>query len=253
VSIDKDGQQYIMDLYMGRSRRWDEVLNEEQPQVIQEYADLLIKTGLIPSDERLSGFVLYSPSSNQRSIETEFARRIDACAGKLQLETPPMVITSDIFGRLEPAYTPSPNLKFISAYNGQMENFEHVKTGSFAALAGQTPLESHSVDLIWDRLGAMWHAIDSVSGTQNNAQEAVVPLLEEYKRILKKGGKVVIDAADRTIMAPTSTYLFSKGINQESNPSKVDPHFKVDFESLGWKVSFEGNGDTKIAVLEKKE
>lgn len=245
----------IMEAYTNPNmlESWDTEHMKEHPYLRRGYRDTLVNADVLPSESKVVDyFVLYSPSSNQGSIERFFAM----CLEHNPSVQNALIVGGDMFGK-EVISTPHTNSNegidggrssFIPGFAKQSKDiFTKVKFERVAATARSIPLEDHSVDVVWDRLGALWYVFENCAlDRKMNAKSDVETLLTEYKRVLKSGGKLVIDASDQMMGNVPSTYRYSKGTDSELL-IKFGP---VNFEELGWNVTFAGDGETKVAILQ---
>jgi SAM-dependent methyltransferase len=213
------------------------------PELGVKYVDVFRKTGVLPERLGLDGFVFYSPSANQGSIELSVARRLDEEVSGLNLRKKPKVIMADFFGlRKRATYKVGENpvevMDFFPTFSRSTTNLENVVVERASAEAGNIPLESGSVDIIWDRLGALYHLIDDCRKSETDLKTEVSRLLAEYKRVLRPGGRLVVDASKDIYQAPYSTFAYAT----ENSPG-------IDFPELGWDVKIAGEKETRIAIL----
>lgn len=209
------------------------------PRLPGEYATLLLNKRILPAPDRANGFVFFSPAANQGLFEHSIAKRFDETLS-VESQNPPVFIAADFFGgkdksgKFQPGFLPD---IFTD------EDLNYVKFKKLSAEGEHIPLRDESVDVLWDRVGALWHA--QSERISNPDSEGVVNLLDEYKRVLK--GSLIIDAAEwypgRAIQ---STFDFlTDPIDGSSNP----PAINVDLEQLGWNFHFIGSGESRLAVL----
>jgi len=267
--IASESIQEIQGLYAsdGASRPWAD--NEEHNHILlKEYIGLLVSEDILPKPENASGYVVYSPSSNQAFYEHEFARHLDNAISKLpknsrKLNKPPLFIAADVFGERKLGFVDRILLKlgaqnrrgrFVPGFSRRRftgKDLRYVKFGKISADAAHIPLLNDTVDVVWDRLGALWHAQDSrIYQTKDGERtmrfydpgdDLVKRILGEYERVLKPGGCVVVDAYKLSAFLGTPNSTFDM-LNIFS--------IRVNLRELGWDVSnFIGEGNSRLAVL----
>jgi len=205
-----------------------------------KYAHLLVAEEIIPTTpERLNGFTIYSPTANSGRTELAFAEELSRAAQGLELQLKPKVILADL------ACKHKINLRKLrrelhSTFPQVANEDENIDVVRIVAEAEDAPLKDHSVNVIWDRLGATWHYIFGDTPDSSPFEEAEIalpPLLETYKRLLKPDGCLIIDASIiKPIGAITSTLSASQGIRFADSPERTDERLKVDFNALGWQI-----------------
>lgn len=228
----------------GHGRSWSDSEREENKGLEKEYADLLLKEGILPSGTRASGFRLISPSAHQGYFEHALAAGVDKTLHK-KPDIPPEFIAADFFG-----------VQYGDNFVPGFQDVEYPDTLRYVTFRKLSikdardleEIEDSSVNVVWDRKGALFHAQDDRLARAEVNPESVVSLLEEYKRVLKKPNGVVIidDNPNPTGGARYSTVQVLEGIPYGSK-------YKIDLEELGWDVRHIGTGRTRLAVLKLKE
>lgn len=187
---------------------------------VRRLYDLLKTNQLFPHD--LNQFVFLSPSSNTGVREIALATMLDQAIEQGEFQGHPKFIASDFFGHT----TESGN--FVPGFDPNLKpNLEHVDFNFLSGRASELPLADNSVNMIYDRLGALWYSVNDFFPTENDgskswqkeweedeeqenrlaAQEAVKKLLAKYAQKLKLGGAIVMDGAENNSPPSTGEYL----------------------------------------------
>lgn len=219
------------------------------------------ETKLLP--ENLDGFVFLSVSANKGSKEIAVAKLVDEMLAGKTFQRKPLFIAADLFGRTDRAGN------FLPGFDPQLQpELNSIAFQFLSAKAQEIPLAKRSVDLIFDRMGALWHAVDSavsvgpdepVPPWQKKAARAQVEsLLAEYHRKLKPGAAVIIDAPEGwAALGVTTTNVYLKQIYDDlprdlakikgkwDRPSRRRIYYHFD-------VSLLGSGDGRLLVFRKK-
>lgn len=233
----------------GRSASWAQKDVESNPTLPNDYFALLVQEGIIPREEELGGFTFLSPSANTGRYEYEMAKALDASLAH-QPTPQPRFIASEIVGNLLDSSQKDP-LSYV-AFETRTED------------ARELSLPPRSVDVIWDRLGAVWHLQRQRIDKEESSTKEVVRLLERYKNLLKPGGRVILDATDETstmgvlerkdVLPIVSVFdspedqASTAQLNREIQ--KREMVYKIDLQKLGWEIHYIGDGPTRLAVLE---
>lgn len=221
---------------IGRLRKWAEADKKVNRDLLVSYPTLLLKESLLPQPDQANGFVFYSASANQGNFEYTMAQAVDASLSQ-KSPKPPLFIAGDIFGhsgdemeQFEPG--------FVQTEAQKASPLKHVHFTRISADARHIPLQDGSVDVVWDRLGALWHV--QSSRIVDPDLGSVGSLLSEYSRVLRPGGNVVIDAEKPT---PSASKISTSHLLRYDLP-------KV--RQLGWDMRFIGADRTRLLVLSKK-
>ena len=161
----------------GDREKWDNLIPKE---TIDKTISLLVANNILPvPKDNSQKITIFSPSSNTGFFES---------ALKEELGDQYIIIASDL-ADLRNRYTEGEQLKI-------------------RADAYFPPLENNSIDVIFDRRGAMWHSanIDEELGNREN----VMQLFEVYRNKLKEGGILIID---NDVGFDASTVALLKDVN----------------------------------------
>lgn len=243
---------------------WEQDTREEAEKLLEGTTEILIVEKVIPDRKSLEDWVFLSPSANYRVFENHLLRQVSDLAAGVEYTHPPLFIVSDILGytdstefyyqisRKEVFDKNLPAQIFRPSFKGQLDEVENANSLSIASDAYRLPLQDDSVNVLWDRLGAMWHALNN-DIPKHEYEKSLIPLLEEYKRILKSGGCIVVDAYEQTPEgAPTnSTYDFISGTVNRDFPEIIRDQLPPVFEQE-WDVRLIGKGKSRMAVLSLK-
>ena len=242
-----------------RSHRWDEFERERDPQFPDRVFGLLAREHVLPED--YNGFVFLSVSANRAHIEEGLARNIDARVRDQHLDKKPLVIASDIAGaRVDGRFRP------ICA-DKELPTFEHVNFVCLASDARRMPIKSGEADIIWDRLGAMWHIGAHVDDdekktrkgnlSQEDYRQIAILLFEKYSKLLKENGKIVLDAYElKDMQMPDSTatgllYFFDTYYEGDCLDREREGNFARALAAIGLRYRFIGQHMDRLMVVEK--
>ena len=246
--------RYGGEIPAGGKGSWEWLSEGSSKRILESTIDTLSEEKLLPRGEELNGWVFFSPTSNFRIFESSVLHTISKSIEGMKLEEKPKVITSDIAGYYVPTagnpkisvedvyYKKYPLKSFKPTFTGQMQD-KNVDCLSVASDAYEIPLRDNSVDLIWDRLGAVWHTIYAESLFAEPEKDIIV-LLDSYRRVLKDAGSIVIDAYEiQPKGAPSiSSYALLKLL--------LDHHGSDLLK--GWDLELIGEGESRMAVLHKQ-
>jgi len=230
----------------GKLQYWQETEALRNPDLAKQYVDLLIQEQIIPHPDKATGFVFLSPSANQGMFEYEIADRLNQSITK-KPDPPPIFLAADIFGNYQDG-------QFVPGFwkGFYQDEFDNVIFQKISADANKIPILDNSVDVIWERLGALWHVQNNRATGENLDSTPIVNLLNEYDRVLKSGGVIILDAATQTEGATNSTIDFLEG-KFNIPGAQINPYdYKIDLKELGWETQFIGSGRARLAVLRKK-
>jgi hypothetical protein len=211
---------------------WRVFDSTHNPGLAEEYVDEIFEflaSEEILTPETASGFVLYSPSAYDAHFEYALAKSLDSSLSK-QPAVPPLIVASDATLREPHPKFPQEDLRFVE--------FHKVET---RAENPPAEVERRGATVIFDRLGALWHA--QQKRLADPADGAIFKLLDVYKNLLRPKGVLIIDSAQEEVAGTTSTYnLLTDKSGRE-----------VDLEARGWeRLPFIGQGKSKLAVLRPK-
>jgi len=248
-----------------RSHRWDEFQRERDPQFPDRVFALLTREHILPED--YNGFVFLSVSANRAHIEEGIARNIDARVRDEHLDKRPLVVASDIVRTDDNGH-----LKPMNA-DREKPTFEDVDFSYLLADARNMPVKSGGVDMIWDRLGAMWHIgshaddaakLDKKGGLpQVEYRKTALALLERYGGLLKENGKILLDAYELPSISPSSRMPDSTGVKllyffdtyDQDGGDYIDRKrrgsFQRDLATIGLQYKLIGQGKDRLMVIEK--
>jgi hypothetical protein len=239
--------RHIQEKYgeQGMLKDWDKMSKIADPKHSQKFFETVKKYNILP--DNLDGFVFLSPSANMGSKEIDLARIIDQQVGSNGLNKNPLVIASDFFGmrNREGDFKPRFNIENIP-------DLKNVDFSFVSADANELPIKDGAVDMIMDRMGAVWHTINSCLSSEgqpitemsimqkNEAKEKVKKILSHYLSKLKDNGNIILDAPDdgRESTALLLFTVFGEDIKEE-------------LEQIGLEYSFVGENENELLVLRK--
>lgn len=164
----------------------------------KEFANLMMK------NFRLSGILdlmakekvaMLASSVNTGDRDLEFLRQLNGYLGEQKKFHRPSVTLTDF------ALTEEEEKSIIQRPE---EKFKNLDTQVVACDSYHLPFKDNEFNVIYERIGALWHAADE--DMQKNGEGALVQnLLEEYKRVIKPGGKIIFDWDSKTRVMPPAT------------------------------------------------
>lgn len=195
----------------GVNYNWD---SKERAQYGYRLYKTIKENGLFPPD--MDGFVFLSVSANKGTKELELAKSLEEDIKDKHFNKKPLVISADM-------------AHVKNSHNQEGENY-------VLADARKIPLIKESVDIIFDRMGAIWYA----SWEEN--KNCLIKLLDEMSRALKKHGKILVEA---TNSISTDAIMMRNFNVKDSNM------LNAKLKELGFQCSYLGEGLDRILVLEK--
>ena len=118
------------------------------------------------------------------------------------------------------------------------QGYENLDTQVVACDSYDLPFRENEFQVLYERLGALWHAAHE--DLARSGEGALVQnMLEEYKRVVKPGGKIIFDCADRVVSPPPTVKVISMTINKD---------IRSFFEKVGFEVEVVGK-DEKFVIL----
>ena len=218
---------------------WGKMVEKTDPDYGMRLYSILERERILPED--LNGFVFFSVSSNSGSRELGFAKILNSSVEDHSLEIAPIIIAGDI------AKVPT-----IDTHELTNIHFKQLQ-----ADARDIPLKDSSVDILFDRMGAFWYELEGINdgATRLNGEildweledafNTISAVLDEYGRVLKKGGKLLIDYPERDkdnkVATSTGQYI-----------EETFGDTKAFFSRCGWKLDFIGEGEDRLGVLTKQ-
>jgi hypothetical protein len=184
----------------GLLKSWDKMCQIADPEYAKMTYDTFVNSGLFPKN--LDGFVFLSPSANMGSKEIGIAQLVDKSLAGKDISKKPLFVASDFFGtHVRGGFKPGFDRKLLPS-------LENVSFSFLSADANRLPIQDASIDIIMDRMGAVWHTINKhlpQSGVEvqrlptestKKAQQDLSNLLIHYSEKIKADGMIVIDAPD---------------------------------------------------------
>jgi len=157
---------YLSCLYgpMGINANWGALDSQRNQSVTRSSytvtAETFFESGMLPAVPRGGTGILLSPSANTGLYEEAFAKTL-----------PFKVLAGDIVG-----------------VRRQRDHSIPLQLNAF-----YLPIRDNTVDVIFDRLGALWHAVDYDITHHNDHDKLTHFILGEYYRVLKPGGALILD------------------------------------------------------------
>lgn len=171
--------EYIQEKYgeKGLLKNWDKMCQIADPEYSQKLYETIKEHNIFPDD--LNGFVFLSPSANMGSKEIGLAKIIDQKLQNNDLDKKPLFIASDFFGTRDKKgnFKPGFDAKTIP-------DLDNVEFSFVSADANRLPIKDGTVNLIMDRMGAIWHTVNSCLSSED--QPITEMTANQKKKLVKK-------------------------------------------------------------------
>ena len=241
----------------GNGAGWYETQMGKSPEYALKLFELFKQEGIIPEDEELEGFTLVDVSANRAELEVHLAVLLDRQIKGQEFVHSPKVIAIDFLGKKEGEKEDGSYDRFVSGIQPEkIPNLKNVEFSRISADARQLPLAEGSVDVLFDRLGALWYSVHDKGGglrrdkTFLELQKIVLEILKNYARTLKEKGKIIVDATQKgmylnQVKSEKSTAVALSEVGLST------PRGLQDLEDIGLRVKFVGKGADRLLVFEK--
>ena len=153
-----------------------------------------------------------------------FLRKLDQAIGALKTHHKPKAFLTDFALKSEDK-TP--------IIEKPRRGYENLDINIAPSDSGSLPFRKSTLTVLYERLGALWHAALQDS-FDNNSGVLTRKILEEYKRVVAPGGKIIFDSTNSRV--DISTYKNISRVVQDGDANKF-------FSDMGFKVEFTGNKD----------
>jgi len=165
---------------------------------------------------------MLASSVNTGERDWEVLRQMDDYLGKQKKFHRPFVTLTDF------ALTEEEEKSIIQKPE---KNFKNLDAQVVACDSYHLPFKDNEFNVLYERLGALWHAADE--DMQQNGEGALVRnLLEEYKRVVKPGGKIILDwVSGRRVMPPATAQMIRRAAKEEAK--KFFTNLGFEFEIVG--------------------
>jgi len=226
------------------AHKWNEKQLEKDAKYPERVFELFQKEGMFP--ENMEGFTFVSVSANKAFLEKGLAISLDKTLAGQNFDIKPKFIAADFAGSYRDG-------KFHSIFDGvekpELENVEFVFQ---VADARTIELPEESVNILWDRLGAVWnigkHDDDGLESGEELSEEkfkkTVIELLDRFSGFIKKVGHIVLDA-----------HITDEDDVPMSTAWKIEQNFGDTFEQalaeIGLSSRFVGEGKDRLLLIEK--
>lgn len=207
---------------------WSEVEPDTDPE---EFVDSMIKTfedsGILDliKKERVS---MLAPSVSTGKKDWAFLKKLDEQLEKSGKFHRPSIILTD-FALTE---------KGKSIIKKPEEEFKNLDARIVACDSYHLPFKENEFNVIYERLGALWHAADE--DIKERGKGALIRnIIEEYKRVVKPNGKIIFDYNTRRGPA----YSTSGRIHAATNEDAI-----VFLKKLGLKTEVVGKNEFFVVL-----
>ncbi|MFZ2189446.1 MAG: hypothetical protein WA057_02180 [Candidatus Magasanikiibacteriota bacterium] len=237
---------------------WYEERLKNRPDYPQQLFDTLNNSGIIPKGNKLDGFVFASISANRADMEAEFASVLDKEVKDEEFIHPPKVVAMDLLGKKENEREDGSYDRFVSGIQPKkLPNLKNVEFSRISADANNLPLTESGVDVIFDKLGLIWHSLNDETGhIQFNAdlevlRKKILEILEKLSEILKVNGKIVVDAFEVGVHKYEETGCATSTADCLEQVGVLKSSSLLELGKLGLQIKFIGEGKDKLLVFEK--
>lgn len=216
--------------------RWDKLVKEADPDYGHRLYQILKSSQILPPPEKLNGFVFLSVSSNGASREAGLASEIDRSVSGIEFQSKPKIIANDIAVIKNPTKIKLDNVEFV-----------RIQSDAYSL-----PTTKESVDVIYDRMGALWYRVHQelesatlVNGklpewSRSEITESIKQVLTQYTEKLKIGGHILIDNPDRISKDPMSTTQYLQ---------EIIPDMKDFLSEIGLECQNIGEKEDRLMVI----
>lgn len=200
----------------------------------KEFANLMMEnfktSGTLDliKNERVS---MLASSVNTGERDRELLQQLDGYLGKLKEFHVPSVTLTDF------ALTEEEGKSIIRKPEKKYKNLD---ARIVACDSYHLPFKDDEFQVLYERLGALWHAADE--DMQQYGEGALVRnLLEEYKRVVKPGGKIIFDwVSGHRVMPPATAQMIRRAVKED---------VKKFLTELGFKFEITGTTEDEMFII----
>ena len=202
-----------------------EEMSERRDISAKEFANLMMEnfqtSGTLDLIKKEKVSMLAS-SVNTGERDREVLQQLDGYLGELNKFHRPSVTLTDF------ALTEEDGKSIIQKPEKKYKNLD---ARIVACDSYHLPFRENEFQILYERLGALWHAADE--DMQKHGEGALVRnLLEEYKRVVKPGGKIIFDwVSGHRVMPPATAQMIRRAVKEEVK--KFLTNLEFEFEITG--------------------
>jgi len=164
---------------------------------------------------------MLASSVNTGERDLEFLQQLDDYLGQIKELHKPAVTLTDF------ALTEEEGKSIIK----KPEKYKNLDARIVACDSYHLPFKDNEFHVLYERLGALWHAADE-DMQQHHDGALVKNLLEEYKRVVKPGGKIIFDwVSGHRVTPPATAQMIRRAAKEEVK--KFLTNLGFEFEITG--------------------
>jgi SAM-dependent methyltransferase len=134
----------------------------------------------------------------------EFLKQLDGHLGKLKKFHRPSVVLTDF------TLTEEEKKSIIKKPEKEYENLD---ARIVACDSYHLPFKENEFQVLYERLGALWHAAEE--DDKRHGEGALVQnILKEYKRVVEPGGKIIFDCASHVVSPLPTTVMIRQAVKR---------------------------------------
>lgn len=193
------------------------------------------KSGILDLMEEEKISVLASSVSTGRK-DWEFLQKLDNHLGKLEKLHRPSVTLTD-FALKEK------NGEMGSIIKRPEQEYKNLDARIVACDSYHLPFKENEFNVLYERLGALWHAAEEDINRDADGK-LVKTLLKEYKRVVKPGGKIIVDWASLISPYYSTAEKIHEAVHENVKSFLKKSGFKT--EIIGKKIFF---GEAEMFIV----
>jgi len=209
-------------------------MSERRDISAKEFANLMMEnfqaSGIFDLIKKEKVSMLAS-SVNTGERDWKFLQQLDDYLGELKKLHRPSVTLTDF------ALTEKEGKSIIQKPEKKYKNLD---ARIVACDSYHLPFKENEFNVLYERLGALWHAADE-DMQQHGEGTLVRNLLEEYKRVVKPGGKIIFDwVSGHRVMPPATAQMIRRAAKEE---------VKKFLTNLGFEFEITGTTEDEMSII----